>query len=628
MIRSFEEISLLALFDEAADAMLIVDSNGHIVLSNPVARLLLGYSREELNGLSIELLVPQHYRDKHREYRNEFLKEPVKRAMGSRLELYALNREGAELPVDISLSPIRVGDGEHFTLVTIFSIAERKQAEHELRVSEKRLRLAAEAAHFGTFDADLATGKLYWSQEMLAITGMSPGMHRPALGEEFEYLHADEVKRIRALLRSAYAPGSSGEVEEEMRIVRLDGSVRWLLVKGRAQFSGEGEARRAVRATGIALDITERKKAENALKASEVLFKTTVDSSPIPIAITRMSDGIIIETNKAFINMYGYSRKEIIGHSSLELNLWHDREQHKRMYETISKAGHIIAQDIAFTKKSGENGYGIVSAAKIMWYDEPHAICFMLDMTERRKMDMEMLERQREMDALQKFQVAAHTASAFAHELNQPLLAIASYSEAALIMLKADKPNLDKIRKAIEGSEMQAHRAGQSIRELIELLSTKEFPAEAIDLSKEIREVVNTAKAKHEMEFDAVLNLEESIPLIQGNRTHVQKVLLNLLQNGIEVMQEAGVKQPSITVTVRTLDAESVAQVSIRDNGPGIKPEAVKRLFEPFYTTKAKGIGMGLTISRSLIEANGGQLWVDPQQDHGATFHLTLPFAA
>jgi PAS domain S-box-containing protein len=340
-----------------------------------------------------------------------------------------------------------------------------------------------------------------------------------------------------------------------------------------------------------------------------------------------MSDGIIIETNKAFINVYGYAREEIIGHTSLELNLWQDRRQLKQLYEAIRNSGHIIGLDVTFTKKSGENGFGIISAAKIMWYDEPHVICFMLDMTERIKMDLEMLERQKEMDALQKFQVAAHTASAFAHELNQPLLAIASYSEAALILLKAENPNLDKVRKAVEGSEVQAHRAGQSIRELIEFLSTKEFPAEAFDLNKEIREVVDAARAKHEMEFNTVLNLEDSLPLIQGNRTHVQKVLLNLLYNGIEVMQDAGLPKPCITVTVRTIRDESVAQVTIRDNGPGIKPENIKRLFEPFYTTKANGIGMGLTISRSLIEANGGQLWFDTEEDAGATFHLTLPFA-
>jgi len=108
---------------------------------------------------------------------------------------------------------------------------------------------------------------------------------------------------------------------------------------------------------------------------------------------------------------------------------------------------------------------------------------------------------------------------------------------------------------------------------------------------------------------------------------HVHKVLLNLFHNGIEAMQEAGVASPAIIVTVRTTGNGDCAQVTIQDNGPGIREEDMQRLFHSFFTTKPSGIGMGLAISRSLIEVNGGQLWVDPQERPGATFHFTLPFA-
>jgi signal transduction histidine kinase len=138
---------------------------------------------------------------------------------------------------------------------------------------------------------------------------------------------------------------------------------------------------------------------------------------------------------------------------------------------------------------------------------------------------------------------------------------------------------------------------------------------------------LTTARAEHGLQFQASLQLEEGLPPIRASRVHVRKVLLNLLHNGIEAMQEAGVPQAAITITVRTMTDKNVAQVTIRDNGPGFTDTDIQRLFEPFFTTKAKGIGMGLTISRSLIEANGGQLWVDPQESPGATFHLTLPFA-
>jgi C4-dicarboxylate-specific signal transduction histidine kinase len=117
------------------------------------------------------------------------------------------------------------------------------------------------------------------------------------------------------------------------------------------------------------------------------------------------------------------------------------------------------------------------------------------------------------------------------------------------------------------------------------------------------------------------------MPFVRSNRSHVKKVLFNLLHNGIEAMQLAGIPLPAITVTVCTKNDRNVAQVTISDNGPGVRAQDSHRLFEPFFTTKAKGIGMGLAISRSLIEENGGQLWVEPQEGSGATFHLTLPFA-
>jgi C4-dicarboxylate-specific signal transduction histidine kinase len=249
------------------------------------------------------------------------------------------------------------------------------------------------------------------------------------------------------------------------------------------------------------------------------------------------------------------------------------------------------------------------------------------DITGRRILEREIQEQRKEMDTLQKTQIAIQTATAIAHEVNQPLLAIATYCNAALMLLKAESPNLQKIGAAIEASERQALRAGQSIRELITFLNMKEFPSEEFELNSEITNIVATARAEHELQFHAALQLEDRLPLIRANRVHVRKVLLNLLHNGIEAMQEAGVPQASITITVRTIADKNVAQVTIRDNGPGFKEVDVLHLFEPFFTTKDKGIGMGLTISRSLIEANGGQLWVDPQESPGATFHLTLPFA-
>ncbi len=247
------------------------------------------------------------------------------------------------------------------------------------------------------------------------------------------------------------------------------------------------------------------------------------------------------------------------------------------------------------------------------------------DISVRKNLEKELLAQREEMETLVKRQVAIQTAAAIAHELNQPLLALASYSKAVLMMLHAGNPDLAKIRQAVEACERQSLRAGQAIRELLEFLSMNEFPTDAFDLNREILDVLDTAKSEHELQFQSVLHLKKGLPLVRANRTHIKKVLLNLLHNSIEAMQEAGVPLPSVTVIVRTKKDENIAQVTIQDNGPGFTPEDARRLFQPFFTTKTKGIGMGLVISRALIEANGGQLWVDPQEGPGAIFHMTLP---
>jgi signal transduction histidine kinase len=255
-------------------------------------------------------------------------------------------------------------------------------------------------------------------------------------------------------------------------------------------------------------------------------------------------------------------------------------------------------------------------------------LCLVIgDISEHLRREKQALDWRKEMAELRKMQVAAQTATAIAHELNQPLLAIASYSEAAVKLLGTKNPDLPKVSRAVQGCQRQAHLAGETIHELLDYLSLKEIAAEAIDLNRIIGDVVEAARLEHELQFDSVLLLEEGLPPVLANRIHVEKVIFNLLRNGIEAMHDSSVPLPAITVTVCTRCDANSAQVTIQDNGPGVKEENLQQLFRPFFTTKAKGIGMGLAVSRSLIEANGGQLWIDPAEGPGATFHLTLPFA-
>jgi len=252
------------------------------------------------------------------------------------------------------------------------------------------------------------------------------------------------------------------------------------------------------------------------------------------------------------------------------------------------------------------------------------------EITERKSLERAAQERGALMEALLKQQVASQTAAAFAHELNQPLVAISAYSEAALNMVRSGQADSGKIVHAIEGSFNQSQRAGEVLRELIARLNRRqggEAETAPFDINDLVAEAVDAVRQWLLPELQASLDLDAGVPPALGNRLQTEKVIVNLLANGIEAMQAAGVAASSIRIAVSVQASDGLAHVRIRDFGPGLDAEAARRIFEPLFSTKRNGMGLGLAISRSLIEAQNGRLWVDIACAPGAEFHFTLPLA-
>jgi len=249
------------------------------------------------------------------------------------------------------------------------------------------------------------------------------------------------------------------------------------------------------------------------------------------------------------------------------------------------------------------------------------------DITEQKIIEKKLQDQHAETETLFAKEVATQTASAIAHEINQPLTAISAYSEVALHALKQKVIDSASLKRALEGCVAQAQRAGSSLHELLSFLHKGEMTREQLDINNVVKEALVVAKSYGYSDFHPVLQLENNIRLVLGNKTQVLKILVNLLRNAVEAMREAEIAPSEISITVRTNANINMAHVSVQDVGPGLNHEVAKHIFEPFFTTKSKGIGMGLAISRSLAEANGGQLWLDPDFKLGATFHFTLPFS-
>ena len=504
------------------------------------------------------------------------------------------------------------------------TLERQAKTEDELRESEGRLRLFIEHAPAALAMFDRQMRYLAVSRRWLDDYGLSS---REIIGRS----HYEIFPEIPDRWKSLHRQGMEGEVlrSESDRFERMDGTIQWLRWEIRPWYARDASV------GGIAIfteDISERKAVQEALAASEEKYRLLFENSRDALLLTIPPSMQFVSVNRAALEMFGARREEEL----LSLRLadifpafqpdgMPSGEKAQRMLETALREGaHLF--EWTHRRFDGTSFPAEVLLARVEIQGNVVVQGSIRDITERKLLERELKERQRIMEALQKSQIASQTASAIAHELRQPLLAISSYGEAALLSFKSGQPNLERIRRAVEGSAKQAIRAGQSIQEMLELLSLGEFVVEDIDINAEIAKAVADVRSASAVQFRADFELEAGIPQVKANHVHVQKVLHNLLNNGLEAM--VGMALPDIAVRIESCCESGFAHLKIGDRGPGFGEESIKHLFEPFHTTKSRGMGMGLAISRSLIETNGGRLWLDPNEGPGATFHLTLPLAS
>jgi len=216
-------------------------------------------------------------------------------------------------------------------------------------------------------------------------------------------------------------------------------------------------------------------------------------------------------------------------------------------------------------------------------------------------------------------------AASIAHEVNQPLAAMVADAEASINWLAAAEPNLEQVRDALSTIVNDGHRAGEVIQRIRQLAKKTDPQREAVAINSMIEDMLPLLRPevrRHDVSLR--LDLAPNLRAVPGDRVQLQQVLINLVMNGIEAMASVGDRPPVLVIRSRPHEGDQVL-VSVEDAGVGIDPNSVNQLFSPFFTTKPGGMGMGLSISRSVIEGHGGRLWATPNPIHGATFHFALP---
>jgi two-component system sensor kinase FixL len=430
--------------------------------------------------------------------------------------------------------------------------------------------------------------------------------------------HDDDTMQILDRLRH-------GERVEhhETRRRRKNGDIIDVSLTASPLWDGGG---RLIGASVVARDITAAKRAQLALEEREAHLRSVLETVPDAMIVID-SKGIMRSFSTTAERLFGYAAAEIIGRNVCTLMPSPYREQHDTYLSRYFATGvrRIIGRGrVVVGLRKDHSTFPMELWVGEMISGGRHSFTgFVRDLTERQETQQRLQELQAELIHMSRFTAMGEMASTLAHELNQPLTAVASYLNGCRRLLDGSAHvHALMLRDAIDRAADQAVRAGQIIRRLRQFVARGESERNVESLTKLIEEasalaLVGVKESRVRVSFD----FDPRAGFVLADKIQVQQVILNLIRNAIEAMQEKSTRELKIATAQRDDD---LAEVSVADTGPGIAPDILPQLFQPFVTTKPNGMGVGLSISRTIIEAHGGRLWAEPNPEGGTIFRLTL----
>jgi PAS domain S-box-containing protein len=632
--------------------------------------------------------------------------------------------------------------GDQRRMGAVLEITERKRAEDKLRESEQRFRAMADAAPVMIWMSDTDKLCTFFNKGWLDFTGRTLEQE---LGNGWaEGVHEEDFDHCLEVYLNAF--DARQEFTMEYRLRRHDGEYRWVMDRGVPRSGADDTFLGYI---GTAIDITERKRAEETLRSA-------IEASPN--AIVMIDDqGRILLVNAQGEKLFGWAREELLGQSvetlvperfraghpahradflaapltrpmgagqelfglckdgseipiEIGLSPIHTAEglitlttiidisERKRSAETLEKERAFLRQVIdtapnfIFAKDREERftlanqavaeAYGttvdnligktdadfnpnkeevelfrradqeVIDTLQERFIAEEHitdrkgrvrwlqtvkrpiierdgsakqVLGASTDITRRRETDIELREQRAELAHVARITTMGELAASLAHELNQPLTAILSNAQAALRFMSNKPADLEEVREILQDIVKDNSRAGEVIRRMRALVKKEELEFASLDLASLIRDVVALVHSDAILQnVKIALELDDNLPPVRGDKVQLQQVVLNLMLNAFDSMKDCPVRERDVKLRIAH-DGAGLIQASVSDHGTGLSGDKLDKIFQPFYTTKGDGLGMGLSICRSIIDAHGGRLWAENNADRGATFYFTVP---
>lgn len=654
-----------AVADYSYDVESWIDGEGRLVWVNPAVERLSGFSVAECRSMADYPLPLVHPEDWQRV--SDAFRGAVRGSSGNDLPFRLRRKDGQTLWVAVSWQPIYAADGTclgHRS--SIRDISDRKRAEDAL-VEERRL-LTSIIAH-------IPSG-VFWKSRDFKYLGCneafarSAGVARPedivgktdyelawekeqadyfrtcdrqVMEEDRPLLNIEEVERQadgrQAILLTSKVPlhdregrvsGVLGidtdishlkQVENELRQIRSELETR--VSERTAELSAANEQLRR--------EVQERRRAQEALRASEERYRLVSElTSDYAYAIRVDAAGACHAewVTDAFSRITGHNAASMEGRGAWE-GIVHpdDLPIAERRIRSLL-AGRSAVNEFRIVGSDGQIRW-VRDHARPVWDDAQHRVVQIFgaaqDITARKQAEEEARRHQAALAQVTRLSTMGEMAAELAHELNQPLCTMMGNAQTAQRLLASPTPDMAELRDALSDIVTFGNHAAAVIRRLRDFLRQQPFQPVVLNVQRTIEEIVDFLEADARQQGARVrFDIADDLPAIRGDRIQLQQVLLNLVRNGLEAMSPRQSDPREVTIRAHRGEPEGLL-ISVTDSGTGLQPEAAQRAFEPFFTTKTGGLGLGLAICRSIVEAHGGRVWAEIGAGRGTTFRVLLP---